>query len=909
MADNLFDLAARISVDNSGVDSGLTATQKKVLDLAKQFEATELVAKKSSVGMATSMAAVNAEIGKMKVSNLSADYDKFSNALKNNSVNSRKAADDFLNLFSKVQGHSTAAKEAESATHKVSEALRILGSSAVVAEGPMGGVSSRLRALSSDASEMTSLLGPAGLVVLGFAAAAAGAAALGVAIFELSKHAAAYGEEIYKAQASTGLSAQTLSTLKVVSAETGTSFDSLTMSAARMQVAISRAFTEKGGEATRALELLKLRNDEFKNSRPDEQFLKIAKALQEQTNQSDKNRAALALVSRGFNVSADALKEFAEHYDEATKKANAFGLMLSQEDVEAAHKFDVALKDLGLGVEGFGVQVGQKTMPMIEHAMEELARALGLNESSWQSWGQYVGEVLAKVVYSAEVASSLIANALAAAVKTPIATGKGILAGAATGFATGNWGLGFGMATDTAGGPTRQAGDNFRSTLDAANLALNNALLGPSASSRNRGGGAGMFPSGGSGRGGGGADPAAGAKKLADLRLKAVLDELKSEEDANKRSLARQWEDFDTYRTRYISTENRRHAAVIAGLKEEMDAAENIRKSQQKTIAIQEVRNKQAQEETTHKKNEAALNDQQAKLLDQLNDFMSQQVREIGYARSNTDQYDKAVLELEVALRKAGFAEVDRWHAMLMSNAATQRAIDLTKQLTRERRAISQRPRFAEDKNFAQSVGIELDTTDATRRRRAIFPSDAVLARLHELAGQITSTLDQSIHAGFDKGIKEGFRSMAIGFAQILEQMAEQWLASSIFRMLTSAFTPTGGQSSGGGLGGIFRTLLGIGAAGLTHSASLPTGTMGSGVGLIGLVPSHAAGLPFVPFDNYPALLHKGEAVIPASQNTGGGHTFVFNISSPNPQSFMNWETQSQITSRMKNALQRAGRS
>ena len=42
---------------------------------------------------------------------------------------------------------------------------------------------------------------------------------------------------------------------------------------------------------------------------------------------------------------------------------------------------------------------------------------------------------------------------------------------------------------------------------------------------------------------------------------------------------------------------------------------------------------------------------------------------------------------------------------------------------------------------------------------------------------------------------------------------------------------------------------------------------------------THAAGLPFVPFDNYPALLHYGERVLTANQarqqDGGGGNVTV----------------------------------
>lgn len=59
---------------------------------------------------------------------------------------------------------------------------------------------------------------------------------------------------------------------------------------------------------------------------------------------------------------------------------------------------------------------------------------------------------------------------------------------------------------------------------------------------------------------------------------------------------------------------------------------------------------------------------------------------------------------------------------------------------------------------------------------------------------------------------------------------------------------------------------------------------------------SHAAGLDYVPFDGYRAILHKGEAVIPASENRrrGDGQApvqNVFNVNSygQSPQELAEW--------------------
>lgn len=912
MADNLFDLAATISVQNTGVDKALTDTQRKVLDLAKQFENTEQVAQRSAGKMAVSMAAVNAEISKMKVGNLSADYDKFASALKNNSTNAVRAADDFLRLLGPMKG---TAAEAEHVAHegsKVTEALRALASSAVIVDGPLGGVAGRLRGISAETTELTALFGPLGILIAGITVGAGG---LALGIWELSKKTAEYGEEIYKAQVKTGLTAGMLSTLKVISTETSSSFEGLTTSAARLQVGISKGITEKSGEAERALKTLGLQTQEFKTALPDQQLIMTAKAIVDLTNQSDKNRAAQVLLSRGWLQSADALKDLAEHYDEARAKADAFGLMMSQQDVEAAVRFEHALKDLALGVEGLGIQVGQKTVPAIEAAMSDLAKALGLNESSWKSWGEYIGNVLAGVVINTAASVAAINQELSN-IKTFFQTGgsqinrivqAGIGTMAGVPYAAQGLTNEFNPYVQT--DPFNWKG---RPTVGQAYDAERRRMQNQIASSITSGvlpkpPGAPTFAPGGGGKHGGGGDPATDAKHLADLRLKAVVDELKFEEEANKRSLDRQWQDFDHYSVRYNTIETKRHDAVVAGLKEEMNAAEQVNKPRARAIAIQEVKNKQAQEEITHTKNGNKLYDERARLLDQMNDFIAQQVREINYARAGTDQYDKSISELEVQLKKAGVTEVEYKIALMRTNAETQKAIDLVKSLTRERRAIAERQRFADPANLAHSVGIELDETGATRDRRALkmptwlynlLPGGDIDQKLHQLAGDITNTLSNAIRTGFEQGAKEGFRALALGFLQMIEKMAEEWLASSIFKMLQGAFSSSGGGFWSKLLGSILGGAAGGIGGGASHGTLISTGSAGK----------YATGLDYVPYDNFPAILHRGERVMTAAQNRGGGqiHNHYWNITTQDARSFMSEDTQRQMTQRATRIMQHA---
>lgn len=852
---DLFDLAATISVNDAGVEAKLTSAQRQVLALAAEFKALDAKSAPAlkSVGQAAQV--------------LSSHLGNTSN-----------------------EGH------------KLAEAFRVLSSSAVVVDGPLGGVAGRLRAMGTEAGALGELLGPAGILVGGLAAIAAASVAAGIGLFELVKSTAEFGDSIFKVHEKTSLSVETISALKVAGHAVGIELE--TMSTGLIRFVNNLAAAEGGSKKMTAV-MSQMGVTAFRD--PDKALAQFITRFAEL--KTDQDRMLAASNAFGLRFGANLVEVFNQvggNMDEFKAKLRSMGVLMTDEGANASHQFTVDLNELGLEIAGVGRVIGTDLMPVARSAIKELSRLIEENRGEvieWVHWFENAAagvSALASVLWQVE-RTILFLDGMRI---PPILS---FLAEVAT----------LGIPSNLAALGAAMSSTPFQTGGDASF----GAGVVPTRTFKMPGGGG-----GGGGRGGGGGDPAVNAKRLADLRLKAVVDELKFEEEQNKRSLDRQWIDFDQYAGRYNATEKRRHELVVAGLKEEMDAAEKIGKPQQRTIAIQEVKNKQAQEENTHTKNGNQILDQRAKLLDQVNDFIAAQVREINDASRGTDQYDKAIRDLEVAMRKAGVTEVDFKIAIARTNAETLRAIDLAKQLTRERYAIAQRPRFADPANLAQSVGIELDTTDATRRRRALALSDEVTARLHQLAGDITSTLDTAIRTGFERGAKEGFRALGIGFLQMIEQMAEQWLASEIFKMLVKVFTGDDANANQLEAATIMTTaaiIQGSAAATMLAAANLMASSSGSdsgggGGGINTFLPfigtlfgghGHAAGLGYVPYDNYPAMLHRGEAVIPASQNRNGGgqgNSFTVIIQVPDIQSAGSRDTQRQVANQYRSVMQQA---
>lgn len=149
------------------------------------------------------------------------------------------------------------------------------------------------------------------------------------------------------------------------------------------------------------------------------------------------------------------------------------------------------------------------------------------------------------------------------------------------------------------------------------------------------------------------------------------------------------------------------------------------------------------------------------------------------------------------------------------------------------------------------------------------------------------------------KSVKDAFRSMVNSIAQAISQLAAKNIAQALFGpatagggMLTSLFGFLNGGGGGGGslFGGLFG---GGGGAGWVSAGGMD-------------FPSFAVGTPYVPRDMV-ALIHQGEAVIPAEFNKagrfGGGVTVSNHFAITGP---VDRRTQDQIAVATQRAVMRA---
>jgi hypothetical protein len=169
MADgaNLFDLAAKISVDASQSDRSLTATQQKVLKLAQDFTKVDNAAKKTQTHL----------------------------------------------------------NQTSASGSKLSDVFRGLSTSVTTMNGPLNGVSGRISSLSSLFTGLTTSAGVVGIAIGALAAVSVGAAA---GIYHLATSVADATGKFKDLSQQTGFSVETLSALNNAAETSGGSIESVT---------------------------------------------------------------------------------------------------------------------------------------------------------------------------------------------------------------------------------------------------------------------------------------------------------------------------------------------------------------------------------------------------------------------------------------------------------------------------------------------------------------------------------------------------------------------------------------------------------------------------------------------------------------------------------------------------------
>lgn len=217
------------------------------------------------------------------------------------------------------------------------------------------------------AGGFTALVNPI-TIVLALVLALAVAVGVGTgALFAASNSAANYADEIYKAGKRTQFTTEALSALKVAAVENDVPFDSISRGVARFEknlvdasrgIGNSRAYFKAFGiDAKQAVKDPEAAYDQF------------LKRLNEMPPSAKTAAAAIALMGKDAANALPALTGMGGGLEEAKKKAQAMGLLLTKQQTQDLHNYKVALRDLGLNFTGLGNKIGAEFAPVATRAI------------------------------------------------------------------------------------------------------------------------------------------------------------------------------------------------------------------------------------------------------------------------------------------------------------------------------------------------------------------------------------------------------------------------------------------------------------------------------------------------------------------------------------------------------------
>lgn len=225
---------------------------------------------------------------------------------------------------------------------------------------------------SSKIKNVTDAFATVGKVVAGASVAVGTAAvAAGAGMFKLASDAAATGREINNTSQKLGLSREGFQEWSYILKKSGTSIDVLGIGMKTLQKTMG-GMTEDGDSASKAFEAVGLSFDEVKGKSPEEALNLTIAALQDMPSDADRTAAALKLFGKGAMELQPLLNKTSEDTDELRQRAHDLGLVMSDEQVDAAGKFNASMGRVKDTMGGLKLQLSNALLPAFADGISAL---------------------------------------------------------------------------------------------------------------------------------------------------------------------------------------------------------------------------------------------------------------------------------------------------------------------------------------------------------------------------------------------------------------------------------------------------------------------------------------------------------------------------------------------------------
>jgi len=717
----------------------------------------------------------------------------------------------------------------------------------------------------------------------GFNPATAAAVALGTSIAnlgaEIATHIAdavkeaifAYSEwggEIDHLQKRIGGSSQELAILKVALDSVGVSQSEYEAVARRLPVLL-----EQHADKFKAAGVAYA--DANGNLLPTQQIIQnVTSYLDSFSAGAARNTAGVALMGRAYSQYADMVELTASRMQEADAVAKRFGMTLSQDDLEAANEFDAQLSLMHSAINGFYVTIGQALTP----ALTALATAL-------RDMLAPVFDALRPVVAALGIAFDGIVMVVVLVADGIAALGNALIflvrmAGAGALILKGDVTEGLKMADAAAKAYTKsidELGDHVSRTARSLSGHIEQALYGKP-------------PEEGGGGGGPAPKPKVDPAELAAMRAQAEA------ELALQREYSREWLallknqydhgliDTDTYYNKKLAAELSGIDASIKTKQKELDDSRAIAAADQ-TIAAKllpdqirmegQINVLKAQRLEIIRVNARAEQDAENQRMAAMMRLQAQEqlnIAQSGIERERADAQQRLALRQITAAQLFSLQEQEEARSLAATKEFLRQKLEADLLVSKDRAKTMQEFAVATEQAELKHQQKMTDIDNAATRERMKYQLQAQQAVQDSMA-----TMFEDLMKG-TKSLSDAFKSFADSvIAQILRIKAQQ-LAASLM-----------GVGTGGGGGG---------------------STVGSDIGtIIGGLAHFAVGTNYVPNDML-AVVHRGERIVPASQNNpnalGGTQQHVTVNNSFTVAGSVDTRTQAQLATLAGQSIQRA---
>ena len=202
------------------------------------------------------------------------------------------------------------------------------------------------------------------------------------------------GKEVKLLQRYTGDTAEEMSKLRFAAEESGVSTDTLALALGKMSKAASTTAGEKKFDAIGVS--VKDMNGHMRSA--SDIFTDVATKLGTMQNGVEKTNAIMGIFGRSGMDLAPLLNQGAEGIAKFKEEAQKFGLVLSQDNLDAVKKNTMAHRELHAAVEGMQVQLGQYLYPALTAITKSFSEIVPIIAQGLKPAFKVLGEILDPVI-------------------------------------------------------------------------------------------------------------------------------------------------------------------------------------------------------------------------------------------------------------------------------------------------------------------------------------------------------------------------------------------------------------------------------------------------------------------------------------------------------------------------------